>query len=157
MKRFFEKVKKWNYKAGVPVKDSFGLPDIADRELATDLIIEEATELLEAENKEEVLDALADLKFVLYGAAARYGVSAEEFSDYFHKVCKSNDSKFAETEEEAILSIDHEARRLNISPNLIDYTEVDGSFILFRTDTKKILKSYKYKSPEKFGSLDEES
>lgn len=155
MKRPFEKVKRWNHRMGVAVRDTFGFPTEIDRKLATDLIIEEAKELKDAKDKGEVLDALADLKFVLYGAAARYGITAEEFQEYFDKVCKSNDSKFAKNEHQAILSIDQEARRLDISPDLIDYVEVDGVYVIFRADTKKILKSINYLPPEKFGSLDE--
>lgn len=153
MKRFYERVKKWNYRMGVTVRDTFGFPSQPDRKLAIDLIIEEAKELRDAKSKEEVLDAFADLQFVHYGAMARHGITFEEFQEYFSRVCKSNDSKFANTEDEALQSVAKEAERLDIDPNLIDYTEVDGKYVIFRTDTKKILKSIKYKSPEEFGSL----
>lgn len=150
MKRPFEKVKKWNYLMGVPVKDSFTLPSPDDRNLATDLIIEEATELRDATDEEEVLDALADIQFVLYGAAARYGITAEKYKEMFDRVCKSNDSKFANTEEEAIQSIKKESKRLGIDSSLVNYVEVDGRFVIFRVDTNKVLKSVNYMSPEKF-------
>ena len=81
------------------------------------------------------------------GNIVRYGLTYEEVESYLRKVVKSNESKFANTEEEALKSLTKEAERLNIPEDSLDYKEVDGVFVIFRGDGK-ILKSINYVSPE---------
>lgn len=52
----------------------------------------------------EVKDALADLMVVLYGTILKHGLE-DEFSGILKEVCKSNMSKFAKTQEEALESV----------------------------------------------------
>ena len=148
MKKIFQKTKEWNGRMGSKTPETFTDLPTEERELAFDLMVEETTEFFEAKDKNEALDAAADMLFVAFGNFAKAGLSYEEVESYLKKVVKSNESKFADTEEQAILSIDKEARRLNISPNDISYKEIDGKFVIFNKISGKILKSVLYLSPE---------
>ena len=150
MQREFEKTKEWNILMGNKVPAVFTLPSPDIRSLATTLMYEEADELEEATTKDEALDAVSDQLFVLFGNAAKYGLEYKEIFEYFKKVCKSNNSKFANTEEEAKRSIDKEALRLDISPSDIDYMELNGKYVIFNKETTKILKSVNYKEPTEY-------
>lgn len=149
MKNYFKRTKAWNSMMGVATPDKFEFPVIESQQLARDLAVEEAEEMFEANSKQDVLDSLADQQFVLWGNVSRYGISWEEFMDYTNKVVKSNESKFANNEDEAIASVKKEAERLGISEEKIAYLQLDGKYIIYNKDTNKILKSVNYLPPEK--------
>jgi len=69
------------------------IPKIGIRHLRSHLIDEENTELENAENVTEALDAIADLLYVVHGAALAYGFTAEQVDAAFREVHRSNMSK----------------------------------------------------------------
>ncbi len=103
----FEKVKIFMESFGQEVKHKPAVPDIDIIELRLNLINEEFIELVNAaqESREEdenvsqkdklidVADALADLLYVVYGAAAAFGIGIDEIFDEVHD---SNMSKLDE-------------------------------------------------------------
>lgn len=78
---------------GLPVLGSPQFPESARRELRIKLIKEELEEFLVAEGANdliEVADALADLVYVIYGAALEYGIDLRKVLKEVHR---SNMSK----------------------------------------------------------------
>ena len=147
MRSYFNRTKSWNSRMGVKTPTQFIFPVEDELQLMSSLATEEAMEMYEAKSKEDVLDALADQQFVLYGNIARYGISWDEFRDYLHKVIVSNESKFADTLDQAEESIKKEADRLGIDEKSITFTEVDGKYVISNLNTGKILKSVNYIEP----------
>ena len=153
----FERVLHFNKSFGVPVFDKPQLnifkenPELVKRRL--DLIIEEVDELkhaIEQHNFTEVIDALGDIKYVVDGAAASFGINLDKAFDLIHI---SNMSKLCETEEEAFQTVEfykkYERRYDTPTYRLSD----DGKkYVVYNKSTGKILKSINYK-PVKFDSL----
>jgi predicted HAD superfamily Cof-like phosphohydrolase len=129
------------------------------------LICEEVEELEEAVKKHdynEMVDALSDILYVVYGMGTSIGVNLDNAFDIVHE---SNMSKLCNTEEEAIKTVqwykDNEKRY--DSPN---YRKSDDGtkWVVYNKSTKKILKSINYKKVNfnlddnsldlKFNSLD---
>ena len=106
----FEKVVEFNKIFGVPVSKKPQL-NIFDKnpkltKLRFDLIKEEVAELNDAiKDKDfvEVIDALGDILYVVYGAGSSFGV---DMNDVLDKIHKSNMSKLCDTEEIAIKTIE---------------------------------------------------
>ena len=101
----FDKVKEFNEAFDVPQSENIQRnileenPTLVKRRLA--LINEETCELNEAIKQNdftEVIDALADILYVVYGAGASFGINLDHAYDIVHK---SNMSKLCKTEEEA--------------------------------------------------------
>jgi len=118
------------------------------------LIEEEVDELKEAvTNKDfvEVLDALSDILYVVYGAFTAFGVDADKA---FHLVHESNMSKLCKTESEAQQTvnwyIENDSERYD-SP-AYRKSEDGIHWVVYNKSTKKILKSINYK-PVKFNSI----
>lgn len=77
-------------------------PTIPSRDIAalrSSLIDEERLELFVAEKPAEALDAIADLLYVVHGAAAAYGFTGEQVEAAFREVHRSNMSKLWTREE----------------------------------------------------------
>ena len=150
----FEKVVEFNETFGVPVSKEPQL-DVFDKnpkltKLRFDLIKEEVDELSDAiKDKDfpEVVDALGDILYVVYGAGASFGVDMDEVLDKIHK---SNMSKLCDTEEIAIKTIErYQELYLN---NKSEYDspvyrkdEKINKYIVYNKSTGKILKSIDYK------------
>ncbi|MFQ5807098.1 MAG: hypothetical protein ACE5I3_11680 [Phycisphaerae bacterium] len=86
-------VKEFHEKYGAPVRETPALISVKDRLRRARLISSEAAEFLEAADKGhliEMVDALADLLVVVYGAAIEMGVDLEPV---FAEVHRSNMSK----------------------------------------------------------------
>jgi len=86
-------VREFHEKYGAPLKSAPGLISPKDRLRRARLIFTEAAEFIEAADKEdlpEMVDALADLLVVVYGAALEMGVDLEPV---FAEVHRSNMSK----------------------------------------------------------------
>jgi len=71
--------------------------DIKTRFIRARLILEEATELIigiQENNRQEVIDGVADLLYVAYGTALLYGFDADEAMDRVHRsnMTKGNDT-----------------------------------------------------------------
>ena len=101
----FHKIIEFNKVFGVKTFDTYQ-PNIFNKDpnltkLRLELIKEEVSELEDAiKNKDfpEVVDALADILYVVYGAGASFGVNLNEALDMVHK---SNMSKLCDNVNEA--------------------------------------------------------
>ena len=128
------------------------VPDKRKVSLALDLVREELEELksgLFFDNKEEVLDALEDLKWVLGNVAFFYGLSLEEIDDYERKVSISNWSKFCTTQDMAEVTVNLYKKGEHpdkLGEKIDCYYERVGQFWIVKRADGKILKSTKYLS-----------
>lgn len=83
-----QKLMEWHSKFGVPVETSPTIPSESIRGLRFSLIEEELAEFKaasDAQNIVEVADAIADLLYVVYGAAVAWGIDAQACFDEVHR------------------------------------------------------------------------
>ena len=114
------------------------------------LIEEELNELKEAINQRdfvEVRDAIADILYVTYGAAASFGINAD--NDYA-KVHNSNMTKFCETKELAEKTVEEYKKKYSEGDLRYDTPSYrlsgDGKYyVVYNESSGKILKSINYK------------
>lgn len=156
MKTNFEKIREFHQVTGLPDYNNGGYPNFLDDEklcnFRLSLIDEEVNELrkaLKEKNKKEVVDALSDILYVVYGAGSSMGVDLDNAFDCVHK---SNMSKLCKTEEEAKRSVEWykmtKADRYS-SPSYRNITMGDKKWwIVYNEETGKILKSIEWKEPE---------
>lgn len=137
-----EKVKQFMLLSGQHISKK---PDLTYKTLfdfRANLINEELNELIVAFNEEdkvEMLDALVDLQYVLYGAVLTFGMQ-DVWKEAFENVHQSNMSKFCKTEEEAEATINMYLKR-----GISVYSEKVGELIVvYRTLDKKVMKSIDY-------------
>ena len=126
-----------------PIVKKPTIPDPKRCALRVSLIAEELKELEEAiENNDlvEVADALCDIQYVLSGAILEFGL-ADKFKALFDEVQRSNMSKACKTKEEAITTVEYYRNERGTE---CYYKEVDGRYLVFRTDDNKTLKSVNY-------------
>ena len=117
--------------------------------LRLDLIQEEFDELKEAiKNKDftEVRDAIGDILYVVYGAAASFGIEANKDYELIHN---SNMSKLCVSEEEAKETVEWYQNKY--SKNELPYDSPcfrksnDGKYwVVYNKSSGKILKSINY-------------
>lgn len=147
MKKYIQRVLKWVYIYKPEWKKELSYHDNGDAiNLIIKLMNEETGELhcgLLNNDKEEIIDAIVDLFWISLNAAALKGITAEEISNYFPKVMKSNYSKICSTEQEAIdtvnmYSLDGSGQKIAY------YKKIDGFYLVYRTQDNKILKSKNY-------------
>ena len=123
--------------------------------LRLDLILEETRELQEAiENHDftEVVDALADILYVVYGAGSSFGVNLDEA---FRLVHDSNMSKLCKSQEEAQATVDwYMENREKTGYDSPAYRKgTNGDYwVVYNESTGKILKSINY-HPVEFSSI----
>lgn len=118
--------------------------------LRLDLIQEEFNELRDAiKNHDfpEVRDAIADILYVVYGAAASFGIDADRDYDLVHQ---SNMSKFCQTEELAQATVESYKKKFEEGNSPYDSPTYrlssDGKYyVVYNETTGKILKSIDYK------------
>lgn len=103
------------------------IPPEGIRKLRRDLIHEEAHELLLAEDPNEALDAIADLLYVVEGAAIAYGFSPEQVDAAFREVHRSNMTKIWPEDGPAPSGDD---------VGSVWHSPQHGGFIVTRTDGK---------------------
>lgn len=131
--------------AGQHVADSPALPDPATAKLRVDLLQEELNELQQALAQGdliEVLDALADLRVVLDGTVLACGLQ-HIYRKALDQVYLSNMSKFCQTEEEALDTLNAYAEK---DPNqVLSMRQVGSVWVVRRASDGKILKSINYK------------
>jgi predicted HAD superfamily Cof-like phosphohydrolase len=111
--------------------------------LRVELLAEELKELQQAINDNdmvEIADALCDLQYVLSGAVLEFGLG-EKFKDLFDEVHRSNMSKACKSLEEAKNTIAHYKDKDNTESY---HREIDGLFLVYRTQDNKTLKSVNY-------------
>lgn len=141
----FKKVNQFMLSAG-QVRDINNLSQEEVEKLKkfrTDLIEEEFKELKDAFEKNdrtEVIDALTDILYVVYGAGVAFDIDLDEAFSIVHD---SNMSKFCKTEKEAKDTVEHYKNTSKIydSPT---YRWEHGSYIVYNESTGKILKSINY-------------
>ena len=137
-----EKVKEFMLLCKQPINNKPSLSDSNTNLLRIDLLSEELRELnlaVSENNKTEILDALIDLQYVLYGAVLTFGMQ-DVWKDAFQNVHDSNMSKFCKTEEEAEATIEMYLKK-GIS---VYFEKVGDLFIVYRTSDKKVMKSIDY-------------
>ena len=151
----FEKVVEFNTVFGLPTHTSPQTDIVrtnpALTTLRVDLITEECQELVDAVKANdftEIVDALADILYVVYGAGSSFGVDLNKAFDIVHS---SNMSKLCRSEAEARLTVEwYRREKLDVydSP---DYrkSECGKYWIVFNRSSGKILKSINY-TPAKF-------
>lgn len=157
MKTTFERVIDFNKSFGVRTFDK-PQPNIFTEnpklvKLRLSLIIEEVNELKEAiENHDfvEVIDALGDIKYVVDGAAASFGIDLDKAFDLIHI---SNMSKLCKTEDEAKETVEWYLKNdKRYDTPSYRKSENEEYYVVFNESTGKILKSINY-DPVKFDSL----
>ncbi|MEM9857674.1 MAG: nucleoside triphosphate pyrophosphohydrolase family protein [Bacteroidota bacterium] len=134
-----------------PVLDKPTIPNEKRSALRVSLIAEELQELedaIKANDLVEVADALCDIQYVLSGAILEFGM-ADKFQALFDEVQRSNMSKACKTEAEAKDTVRHYSEIRNTP---CYFKEVDGKYLVFRTEDNKTLKSINY-SPADLRSI----
>lgn len=138
MKKEIRQVASFMASFGQDTKIGPRIPDDAIRLLRHDLIKEEAYELANSTNTVEALDAIADLLYVVYGAAIAYGFSEDQVERAFQTVHESNMSKLWHPAELQMID------KLENMPKEHTITKTQNRYIVKRKDGK-IIKSPSYK------------
>ena len=149
----FQKVQEFNKVFGVPRTNKLYKNVFDDDKklvkLRLDLIKEEVGELEEAiQNKDmkEVIDALSDILYVVYGAGDSFGIDLDHTFDMVHS---SNMSKSCNNEELAIRTVEDYQKKYDAGNSPYDspayrFDEESGLYIVYNKNTGKILKSIEY-------------
>jgi predicted HAD superfamily Cof-like phosphohydrolase len=157
----FEKVVQFNKSFGVPISDTplknVVVENPALTKLRLDLILEETQELADAVRENdfvEIVDALADILYVVYGAGASFGVDLDRAFDIVHD---SNMTKLCKTEEIARQTV--ESYRVKYEAGTSPYDSPayrrsdDGvNWVVYNDSTGKVLKSIHY-TPADFSEI----
>ena len=157
----FNKVTKFNLSFGLPAyqqpqKEIFTQNKKLCK-LRLDLILEEVKELQEAMDNHDMIettDALADILYVVYGAASSFGIDIDKAFDIVHK---SNMSKLCVTEEEAKNTVKWYKNKFELGEQPYDTPNYRKSndnkyWVVYNESTGKILKSINY-TPANFSSI----
>ena len=157
----FQKVRQFNKSFGVKIHDTpqqnITNDDPALTKLRLDLILEETTELQEAIETHdfvEVVDALADILYVVYGAGCSFGVDLDKAFNIVHS---SNMTKLCETEELAQQTVATYKAKYENGTSPYDspaYRKSDDgvNWVVYNESTGKVLKSNNY-TPADFSTL----
>ncbi len=134
-----------------PIEKKPLIPERRRCDLRVALIREELEELEAAiDNNDlvEIADALCDIQYVLSGAVLEFGLG-EKFRDLFDEVQRSNMSKRCGTKEEAEKTVEYYKSERGMD---CFYKEIDGHYLVYRTEDNKTLKSINY-SPADLKSI----
>jgi predicted HAD superfamily Cof-like phosphohydrolase len=155
----FQMVTEFNNAFGLTVHDK-PQPDITKTnpsltKLRLSLVEEETKELREAIEKHdfvEIVDALADILYVAYGAGSAFGIDLDKAFDIVHK---SNMTKLCQTEQDAIDTVEwYKANEKKYDSPAYRKSNCDKYWVVFNQSTGKVLKSIKY-TPANLTKLDE--
>ena len=154
MKQITETIYEWLRIAGLKFGDVTKIP------LAISLVQEEFDEMkeaLEKNDRDELLDSIADLEFVIHNIAWFYGLTVEEIEKKYNQVVASNYSKFCQTKEEAQQAVVAYAMGLhpskpdeNIATHVVETGNAKYPFVVKNLKTGKLLKGLGYKDPNQF-------
>jgi len=111
--------------------------------------VRELREAIDADDLIEVADALADIQYVLSGAVLEFGMGSV-FKALFDEVQRSNMSKACSTLEEAERTRAHYLETKG-TESLIE--NVDGQWLVYREEDRKVLKSIRYSPANLSGIL----
>lgn len=131
---------------GFPESDE-GRTDQGKIDLRLDLLDEEVKELEQASQKRnlpDVLDALCDIQYILWGAVLDYGLQ-DVFAEAFTEVQRSNMSKFCINTQEAKNSTDAYTFNKGVEAY---YKKVGNNFVIYRSADDKVLKGLSYSEPK---------
>ena len=134
-----------------PIVEEPAIPSRKRCDLRVALIREELEELeaaIEDQDLIEIADALCDIQYVLSGAVLEFGLG-DKFRGLFDEVQRSNMSKSCTTQQEAEETIKHYKENKGMD---CFYKEIDGHFLVYRTEDNKTLKSINY-SPADLKSI----
>lgn len=159
MKSHFQKILEFNKAFGVETHFSKNTDIFTDDlkliNYRMSLIDEEVNELRDAiKNKDfiEIIDALADIEYVVLGAYTALGIDADKAFDIVHK---SNMSKLCKTEKEAQYTVEYYNKNKDkLGYDSPKYRKSDDGehYVVYNESTSKILKSIQY-TPANFTSL----
>jgi predicted HAD superfamily Cof-like phosphohydrolase len=127
----------------LPVLPTPIIPDSKRCELRVSLLQEELDELKEAIEENDIVgiaDALSDLQYVLSGAVLEFGLG-QKFKSLFDEVQRSNMSKTCASLEIAQATQDYYLKEKNTASFI---EEREGTYLVYRTNDKKVLKSIQY-------------
>ena len=149
----FEKVSTFNKVFGVTTHETLQ-KDIFTKDpklvnLRLSLIKEEVQELEDAiknHDMPEVIDALADILYVVYGAGVSFGINLDKAFDIVHR---SNMSKICPTEELAQKTVANYKKLYEKGKSPYDspaYKKEDSDlgYIVYNQNTGKVLKNIEY-------------
>ena len=153
----FQKVLDFNKQFGVEIHDSIQKNVFEDNpklvRYRLDLILEEVNEQKEAiKNKDmkEVIDALSDISYVVYGMGASFGIDMDKSIDIVHR---SNMSKMCATEEEALKTVEWYKENDNQYDSPTYRESYNGKYwVVYNKSTNKILKNINY-TPANFDEM----
>ena len=153
MKQITEQIYQWLQIAGLKFGDVTKIP------LAISLVQEEFDEMkeaLEKNDRDELLDSVADLEFVIHNICYFYGLTVEEIEKKYNQVVASNYSKFCKTREEGAQAVFAYAMGLhpskpreNIATHAVETGNAEYPFVVKRIDGK-LMKGLGYLEPNKF-------
>ena len=157
----FDKVKQFHEVFCHPKPDQIqtdiflSQPRLVD--LRLNLIREEVAELesgVKEQNLVEVIDALADILYVVYGMGVALGINLDQAFKIVHE---SNMSKLCRTEEEAKETVEHYQTLAEFKDICVSYKKCHSPtlgtyYVMINTDSGKILKS-KYYNPANFTAM----
>jgi len=153
MKQITEQIYQWLQIAGLKFGDVTKIP------LAISLVQEEFDEMkeaLEKNDRDELLDSIADLEFVIHNICYFYGLTVEEIEKKYNQVVASNYSKFCKTREEGAQAVFAYAMGLhpskpreNIATHAVETGNAEYPFVVKRIDGK-LMKGLGYLEPNKF-------
>jgi len=153
MKQITEQIYQWLQIAGLKFGEVTKIP------LAISLVQEEFDEMkeaLEKNDREELLDSVADLEFVIHNICYFYGLTVEEIEKKYNQVVASNYSKFCKTREEGAQAVFAYAMGLhpskpreNIATHAVETGNAEYPFVVKRIDGK-LMKGLGYLEPNKF-------
>lgn len=138
MNQHQSKVLQFHQTFGITIADKPSLPSPSDKELRKNLILEEAREFVAAADKNDIVgvaDALADLLYVVYGAAITYGLDMEPIYSEIHEsnMSKLWDKEALNSKDDSFWN-DHWCARAN-----------DDLAVVYRSSDGKVIKSPKYR------------
>ena len=114
-------------------------------------------EALEKDDREELLDSISDLQFVIHNVAWFYGLTAEEIDKKYNQVIASNYSKFCQTREEAQEAVieyvkgTHPSKKgISIPTHVVETGNPQYPFVIKHLHSGKLLKGLGYLEPNKF-------
>jgi predicted HAD superfamily Cof-like phosphohydrolase len=141
-----DKVEKFHKATGAPVLSAPVIPDESRADLRVSLLEEELEELKKAITDGdivEVLDALADLQYILAGTVLEFGMK-DIFQEAFNEVQRSNMSKFCEVTSDARESVN----KYYDKGVEAYYKKVGDLHVVYRIRDNKILKGRHFTEPK---------
>lgn len=153
MKTEHEMVREFMRAFGQRVPERAALPDSETMAMRFALIKEEAWELFCAKTLTDYFDAVLDLLYVVHGAAAAAGITAEQLEAGFAEVHRSNMSKaWMVSDVEMIQTGDTEQPVFEVDGKPVSVTCIRGGDFIVRRADGKVIKSPSY-SPANLGPI----